>query len=77
MGHTDTGYFIGDAMTFVDVAVFHAIMAADSQFPGRYAEIVADKPRLVAFKEKIMAVPRIAEYLSSDRRGFFEGNSMM
>jgi glutathione S-transferase len=73
------GFFVGDALTYVDIAVFHTLEAAASQFPEGYAKQVADKaiPRLEAFRERIAAVPRIAHYLASDRRGFFEGNSMM
>lgn len=71
------GYFIGSTLTYVDVAVFHTIEAAASQFPNAFAEISSSIPLLVSFRQKIADIPRIAEYLASDRRGFFEGNSMM
>jgi glutathione S-transferase len=71
------GYFIGDSLTYVDIAVWHTIEATASQFPETWGEISAGTPSLVSFREKIANVPTIAAYMSSDRRGFFEGNSMM
>ncbi len=64
-------------MTYADIAVFHTLMAAESQFPETYEEITKTTPSLVIFKNKIGDIPKIKEYLASDRRGFFEGNSMM
>ena len=71
------GYFIGDALTYADIAVFHTLMAAESQFPETYEEITKTTPSLLVFKNKIGDIPKIKEYLASNRRGFFEGNSMM
>ena len=71
------GYFIGNSLTYIDIAVWHTLIAAESQFPDTYGEIAESIPALVQFKGKIGSIPRIQEYLASDRRGFFEGNSMM
>mmetsp|Transcript_10248 Transcript_10248/g.19104 ORF Transcript_10248/g.19104 Transcript_10248/m.19104 type:complete len:249 (-) Transcript_10248:275-1021(-) len=71
------GYFIGASLTYVDIAVFHALCAAESQFPERYAQLSQSLPHLVAFKDKIASIPNIAAYLASDRRGLFAGDSMM
>jgi glutathione S-transferase len=71
------GFFLGNSLTYVDVAMFHVIEAAASQFPEAYEKAIATMPRIVAFREQFRAIPRVADYLASDRRGFFEGNSMM
>jgi glutathione S-transferase len=71
------GYFIGDTLTYVDIAVFHTLMAAESQFPSAWVEIAKETPNLLAFQERISNIPQIKAYLASDRRGNFEGNSMM
>lgn len=71
------GYFIGNSLTYVDIAVWHTLVAAESQFPETYKEITKSIPTLVQFKSKIGSIPRIQAYLASDRRGTFEGNSMM
>jgi hypothetical protein len=64
-------------MTYVDLSLWHTLEAAASQFPESYPKIVEDKPLLRAFREQIGSVPRLAAYMQSDRRGHFEGNSMM
>ena len=74
--HTN-GYLIGSSMTYLDIALWHTLEAAASQFPDSYATITGETPLLVQFRGKIASVPKIAEYLSSERRGLFEGNSMM
>ena len=71
------GYFVGNSLTYVDIAVWHTLVAAESQFPETYTEITKNIPTLVQFKNKIGSIPRIQAYLASDRRGTFEGNSMM
>ena len=71
------GYFVGDTLTYADIAVFHTLMAAESQFPEAWTEITKQTPSLLAFKDKIADIPKIKDYLASDRRGLFEGNSMM
>lgn len=71
------GYMVGGTLTYVDIAVFHTVMAAESQFAERFGVLSATIPLILAHKAKIAAIPSIAAYLESDRRGFFEGNSMM
>jgi len=68
-------YFFGSKLTYVDLSVFHVVCAAESQFPEAYAKVEA--PALKGFKTRIAELPRIKAYLESDRRGAFEGNSMM
>jgi glutathione S-transferase len=71
------GFVVGDTVTYADIALFHVMMAAESQFPAAFAREVAKLPHIRPFMEQIRALPRIAAYLRSDRRGCFEGNSMM
>mmetsp|Transcript_1693 Transcript_1693/g.2738 ORF Transcript_1693/g.2738 Transcript_1693/m.2738 type:complete len:255 (-) Transcript_1693:294-1058(-) len=70
-------YVVGKKATYVDMGLFHVLCAAESQFPDEYKAQIPDHPLLAQHKDRIAALPRIAEYLASDRRGFFEGNSMM
>mmetsp|Transcript_6318 Transcript_6318/g.10575 ORF Transcript_6318/g.10575 Transcript_6318/m.10575 type:complete len:270 (+) Transcript_6318:55-864(+) len=76
-----SGFFVGDRLTYVDIAVFHTLCAAASQFPEEYAAITSatsgSAPSLEPFRQKIAAIPALAAYLASPRRGLFEGNSMM
>ena len=74
--HTD-GFFIGNTLTYVDIAAFHVIEASASQFPVGYSKLETLYPALAAFRTRIASLPNLAAYLASDRRGLFEGNSMM
>jgi glutathione S-transferase len=70
-------HVVGEELTYVDIGLFHVLDAAKSQFPEAYDKCVATCPLLPQFYDAIKALPRIASYLASDRRGLFEGNSMM
>ena len=47
------GYSIGESLSYVDVALWHTLEAAASQFPNSYAEIESKIPLLVDFRKKI------------------------
>ena len=68
-------FFFGDKCTYIDVAAYHVMAAAESQFPEAYKRV--DTPIIKAHKERMEKRPNIAAYLASERRGCFEGNSMM
>lgn len=72
-------YFVGNGLTFADIGVFHSLEAAASQFKDEYKQLVDSGaiPFLEKFRAHMKALPNIASYLASPRRGFFEGNSMM
>lgn len=70
-----TDVYVLSKLTYVDLELFHALCAAEAQFPEAWDAM--DIPLLKAFKEQIAARPRIAEYLKSDRRQKFAGDSMM
>ena len=71
------GYLIGSTLTYVDMAAYHAIDAAESQFPENFAALREEIPNLLALKDYISAIPNVAVYLASERRGLFAGDSMM
>ena len=70
-------FTVGAKLTYVDVALFHVLDAAQSQFPHAFDKAVIDFASLQPFMAKIRALPNVAAYLASDRRGSYEGNSMM
>lgn len=72
-----SGYVIGDSLTYVDVAVYHVLNAAENQFPTAFKRIVDETTHLRPYMKRIRELPNVAAYLASDRRGSFEGNSMM
>jgi len=70
-------HVIGDSLTYVDVAVYHVLDAAESQFPAAFARVVNETTHIRPFMKHFRELPNVAAYLASDRRGSFEGNSMM
>lgn len=71
------GFMVGASLTYVDVAVFHTLTSANSQFFAAFKRQCANIPRLLALRAHVASLPRVAAYLASARRGLFEGNSMM
>ena len=53
------GYFIGSSLTYVDIAVYHALDAAENQFPAKFASLAQEIPNLVSFKSRISSIPNI------------------
>ena len=62
-------------ITYVDIAVFQALRATESQFPDDYRDLSI--PGLRAFKQRIQERPNVKAFLQSDRSLPFTGNSMM
>lgn len=62
-------------VTYVDIAVYQVLRATEAQFPSVYASLPFAK--LLAFKSRMDARPRIKAYLESSRCLHFCGNSMM
>jgi len=73
---TDNGatYFFG-RLTYVDVAVFHALNSSEAQFPEEYAALSI--PLLKAFQIRMRELPAISSYLASGRVRPWAGDSMM
>lgn len=70
-----TGFFVGDSLTYADIAVFHMLCAAEAQLPDRFAAL--NIPLLKAFKGRIAQRSKIAAYLRSERRRPFSGKAFM
>ena len=70
------GFFVGTRLTYVDVMMYHVLTAAASQFPEAWGGNNAI-PHIKAFRERMEALPAIAEFIQSERYRPFEGNSMM
>lgn len=70
-----SSYFVGSSMTYVDIAVFYALWATETQFPIEWGAL--DIPSLKAFKQRIASYRPIAAYLKSGRGRPFSGDSML
>jgi glutathione S-transferase len=61
-------YLVGDGPSYVDLSMFQVLAGLLYAFPNAMARIAPTIPRLISLRERIAARPRIAAYLSSDRR---------
>jgi glutathione S-transferase len=64
-------YFIGKTGSYVDLSIFQMIEGLRYALPRAMAKQERKFPRLVALHDRIAARPRLAAYLSSDRRSPF------
>ena len=61
-------YLIGANLTYPDLSLFQVVAGLRYAFPRAMARLEPKHPRVVALHERVAARPRIAAYLSSDRR---------
>jgi len=63
-----THYCLSKAVSYVDLSIFQMIAGLRYAFPGAMARLEPKYPNLVALHDRVSARPRIAAYLSSERR---------
>jgi glutathione S-transferase len=61
-------HLIGKSLSYVDLSMFQLIGGLNYAFPRAMARRKAGWPRLLDLHRRVMARPRIAAYLASDRR---------
>lgn len=66
-------WLVGDAVTYADLSLFQLLEGLQYAFPRGFAEVAESTPSLLALRERVRGLPRIAAYLASERRmGFNE-----
>jgi len=61
-------WLVGRDLTYVDLSAFQVIEGLRYAFPNAMARIEPKIPRLVALRDRVAQRPRIATYLTSERR---------
>lgn len=61
-------HLVGDAMSYADTSLFQLVEGLRYAFPKATARALAATPRVVAHGTRTGGLPRIAAYLTSDRR---------
>ncbi|PCE28852.1 glutathione S-transferase [Paraburkholderia acidicola] len=61
-------FLVGDALTYVDLSMFQLIDGLMYAFPRATKRFGTQYPKLAALYARVIARPRIAAYLASDRR---------
>ena len=64
----ETDYLLGKAVSYVDLSMFQMIAGLRYAFPRAMARLEPTHPRLVALHDRVSVRPRLAAYLSSERR---------
>jgi glutathione S-transferase len=64
-------YFVGSAVSYVDLSVFQMLAGLDYAFPKAMSRIARQIPRVRALAAGVAERPRIAAYLASERRVSF------
>lgn len=68
LDHNGNGVLVGDAVSYVDLAIFHLLCGIEYAFPKGYAKEAEKVTGLVELRDRIAARPKIAAYLASPRR---------
>jgi glutathione S-transferase len=69
LAHSPGGrYLVGRSLTYVDLSMFQIIEGLRYAFPNTMKRAEKKYPKLVALNQRIKERPRIAAYLTSDRR---------
>lgn len=63
-----THYLLGKAASYVDLSMFQMMAGLRYAFPRAMGRLEPRYPKLVALHDRVSARPRIAAYLSSERR---------
>ncbi|HEX4198930.1 MAG TPA: glutathione S-transferase [Caulobacteraceae bacterium] len=61
-------HLVGRSLTYADLGLFQAVEGLRYAFPKAMRRHERDWPRVIALREAVAALPRIAAYLASDRR---------
>lgn len=62
------GVLVGTEITYVDLAAFQAVEGLRYAFPRAFARLVPELPRLLELHSRVAVRPRLASYLTSERR---------
>jgi glutathione S-transferase len=61
-------WLLGPAWTYADLSLFQLLEGLAYAFPKRMATLAADIPSVVALRERVRALPALADYLHGGRR---------
>ncbi len=68
LGKASGEYFVGGALSHVDLSMFQLLGGLKYAFPNAMAASEKEIPRLLALHARVAAEPRVAAYLASNRR---------
>lgn len=61
-------WLMGEARTYPDLSLFQLLEGLTYAFPKGFAKVTESTPLILALRDRVAELPRIAAYLESDRR---------
>jgi len=61
-------WLLGEAWTYADLSLFQLLEGLAYAFPKRMATLAADIPLIAGVRERVRALPQLADYLHGERR---------
>jgi len=65
---TNSGWLIGDALSYPDLSLFQIVEGLRFAFPKAFAKLEGNYPQMTALHDAVAARPNTAAYLASERR---------
>ncbi len=59
---------VGGKLSYADLSLFQLVEGLRHAFPNAAAKSLAKAPKVVALRDRVAALPKVAAYLASDRR---------
>lgn len=72
----DRPHLVGSELSYPDLALFHTLEGLDFAFPNAMKGLEPDIPLCRALQRNVAEVPRVAEYLASERRMAFSEHGL-
>ncbi|MGK9286603.1 glutathione S-transferase [Sinorhizobium meliloti] len=63
-----SGHLVGDRLSYADLSLFQVIEGMSFAFPKLMSRVKYDYPNMMVLHGRVSGLPRIAEYLRSERR---------
>jgi glutathione S-transferase len=61
-------HLVGGKLSYADLSLFQLVEGLQYAFPTAAARVLAKTPHVVALRDRVAALPKVAAYLRSDRR---------
>lgn len=58
----------GGKVTYVDLSIFQLVMGLEYAFPNALRRVTRETPKLLALRDRVRELPRVRDYLLSERR---------
>ncbi|MDQ2778296.1 MAG: glutathione S-transferase [Pseudomonadota bacterium] len=61
-------HLVGNRLSYADLSLFQVVEGLQYAFPKTAEQVFAQTPKVMALRQRVAEIPRVAAYLKSDRR---------